>query len=163
MHVGTSISGLGFGGMAFYNSREGENTFIQFGSGYIGLPDQHTSNIAGSGIVGSIIPMFIGTRYDFSVTRTRAFTWTQYAQTGGGPLLGMEYGNFNNFFQMFSKIGFRWGGGAYLGIGSEVRFNEGYAGFVQLEFDAFGFLSPLAGRSSYLGPSLAFGIQKLIW
>jgi hypothetical protein len=60
----------------------------------------------------------------------------------------------------FSRMSFRWGGGAYAGLGAEMRFNSGWGGFANFEYDAFGFTSPMAMYQSYFGPSYSFGIQR---
>lgn len=163
LRAASSVSGLGFGGVAMFNQQTGADAFTQFGSGYINIPDRQSSNIGGRTITGSVIPLFIGKRFNLAATYTNTFTWTQYAQFGGGPLLGVEFPNTYGFWQSISRIGFRWGGGLYAGVGSEVRFTEGWGGFAQLELDTFGFLSPLNGRTSYIGPSFSFGIQRFIW
>lgn len=162
-HAASIVSGLGFGGTLLFNRRTSDNVFMQLGSGIVFMHDRQTSNIAGATLTGTVIPFFIGSRINLSSTQTQTFTWTHYAQFGAGPLVGLEYGNTTTFFQYFSKLGFRWGGGAYAGLGSEVQFNEGWAAFAQLELDLYGFLSPIAGRKSYVGPSFSFGIGRFIW
>ena len=103
----------------------------------------------------------IGVRHNLAELHSRSVTWTQYAVAGAGPLMGIQYGNATSFWQTFGKMAFRWGAGAYAGLGSEMRFSQGFGIYGQLELTGYGFTAPLLERKSYLGPSFSFGIMFL--
>ncbi len=158
-----TVASFGYGGRGTYSTPLGKSTQLEYSGGWINLPGSVTSNIEGRSAIASVIPIFVGARFDFAEVRGGALRWTSYVQGGGGPLAGLEYAPFGSFFEFFNRLAFRWGAGAYAGLGTELRMSEGWGGFARLELDAFGFLSPLAGRDSYIGPSFAFGIQRFIW
>ena len=159
IHSAAMVSGFGIGGMGVGTMRGNGSVMQQLSVGYIRMFSRTSSNIEGTDRVASVTPAFLGVRYDFSQTRTSRFDWTHYVVTGAGPLMGIEYPSATDFFNTLEKMAFRWGGGAYAGIGTEVDFHNGVGAFAQLELDGFGFFSPLLGKSSYLGPSFSFGIQ----
>jgi hypothetical protein len=133
-------------------------TSMQFTTGFIGLTGGQ-SNIAGMGLNGSMIPLYAGLRHELARVTGENVSMAWYAAAGAGPVLGIEYGGDFGFLQQFRSMGFRWGGGAYAGSGVEVAFTGLMAMRAQLEYDGLGFLSPLAGRSTYLGPSFCLGFQ----
>ncbi len=153
------VSALGPGGKAVLSMPESDGLLTQFSTGYIMVPGQQYTNLTGGTVLGAVIPVFYGWRYNLLDTETSQFQWKQYAVAGGGPVLGLEYSNTFGFFRNLMNTGFRWGAGAYAGIGSELRFGRSFGAFMQLELDAMHFLSPHLGRTNYIGPSFSFGFH----
>jgi hypothetical protein len=153
------VSSFGIGGLARLNYKQSKQSALQFSSGYIAMRNGAQSNLTGTGSFASVVPIFIGMKQNLASTSTRSLEWTQYAVFGAGPIMGIEYPGALSFWQSISKLGFRWGAGAYAGLGSELRFNQGFGAYAQLELTGFAFTAPLLDRQSYLGPSFSFGIM----
>jgi hypothetical protein len=157
--TGASMSGMGAGVRSTY-TREGTGRWsTQISTGTLFYRSDAQSNLLGMNSAAAVIPVMYGARYEFGRIRNDSFSWSQYAVAGAGPLLGIQYPMFMGFWETLSSLGLRWGGGAYAGIGTEMRVSGGWSGFMQVELDGFGFTAPLAGRSSYLGPSFSLGFQ----
>ena len=153
------LSSLGIGQNFQYQIAQSSRSAMQFRSGATVFPGGTRSNIAGQSVMATVVPMFAGARYDWSVTRTRMFEWRQYSVVGAGPVMGVEFPESYGFWQTLGKLGFRWGAGMYAGIGSELHFSEGVTVVAQLELDGIGFLSPLLNRKTFLGPSFSIGFD----
>jgi len=152
-------STIGVGAFARMNYMQSEVSAMQFSTGYIALREGAQSNLAGNGIFASVVPVFVGLRHNLVTMETSSMEWTQYAVAGAGPVIGVEYPQSHSFWQSISKMGLRWGAGAYAGFGSEMRFSQGLGLYAQLEYTGYGFTAPLLDRQTYLGPSFSFGIM----
>lgn len=153
------VSSIGFGQNLVYNMiRTGQTSMLLRGGATV-LSDGIRSNIEGQSVMATVVPVYAGARYDWGVTRTDLFEWRQYAICGAGPVMGVEFPEAIGVWETLGKLGFRWGAGAFAGIGSELRFSEGITLSAQLELDAIGFLSPLVNRRSLLGPSFSIGFD----
>ena len=153
------ISSIGFGQQLVYQMMQSSRTSTLFRTGAMVLSRSVRSNLEGQSVMAAVVPMYAGARYDFGVTRTELFEWTQYAVCGAGPVMGVEFPEAYGVWETLGKIGFRWGAGAFAGIGSQLHFTEGITLSAQLELDAVGFLSPLVSRRSLLAPSFSIGFD----
>ena len=135
------------------------STSVEWSMGNFFMTGTPVSNIQGYTVAGSVVPVFLGARHELGRIKAGRFEWTQYAAAGAGPIMGIIYPNGGSFWSSISLIGFRWGAGAYAGLGSNLRFPNGFAINAQIELDGYGFLTQYLGRKSYLGPSFSFAFQ----
>lgn len=152
------VSSIGIGAMARMNAASSGLSKIQLSTGYIELRQGAQSNLEGNGAFASIVPVFVGSRNDIAELKSGRLVWTQYVAYGAGPVVGIAHPTAYSLWQTVSRMSFRWGAGAYAGVGSELRFSQGMGMYAQLEYTAFGFTAPLRGKQSFLGPSFSFGI-----
>ncbi len=152
------VSNVGVGAMARINAASSGLSTLQVSAGYLVLRQGAQSNLEGNGVFASVVPMYLGGRTDFAEFKSGQMEWTQYVAYGAGPVVGIEHPTAYSLWQSVSRMSFRWGAGAYAGVGSELRFSQGLGMYAQLEYTAFGFTSPLRGKQSFTGPSFSFGI-----
>lgn len=152
MTSGYTASSFGSGAQTTITRMKSRLTGMQFSTGFVNL-NSGTSNLSGGGRNGAMIPVFVGLRHNLVMAGAGSMTMACYASYGAGPVLGMEYGSDLGLTSQFGSLGFRWGGGAYAGLGLDLAHESMWAVHMQVEYDGLGFTAPLAGRSTYLGPS----------
>jgi hypothetical protein len=109
-----------------------------------------------------MIPVYLGVRYNLFDGHAGMVDWSHFVRGGAGPVVGMLTPLGLGFFESLDRTSFHWGAGGYATTGLEFTFDQSYSFFLQAGLDYTGFFHPIGDRSSFGGPSFAFGFGKLI-
>lgn len=135
----------------------------------VGIGRAHSSYVPDALINGvlyaqalHILPVYLGLRFTLARGGGTPVSWSWYVRGGAGPALGLVTPMGLEFFDAMRASTFHWGLGVYAASGLEFAVDNSMAFFVQVGAEGIGFLPSLDDRSALLGPSVTFGVGRLL-
>ena len=135
----------------------------------IGFGRAHSSFVPASFVNGTqytralyLVPVYIGMRITLASSGGSPVSWSWYLRGGAGPTFGLLTPMGLELFDALRVSTFHWGLGVYGATGLEFVVNNTVAFFVQLGAEGVGFVRSIEDRSSLIGPSVTFGVGRLM-
>jgi hypothetical protein len=163
---GLHLSALGVVGTAAFSLSDQRDRTAEV---VIGFGRAHSAYVPDALINGvlyaqalHILPVYLGLRLTLARGGGTPVSWSWYVRGGAGPALGLVTPLGLEFFDALRASTFHWGLGVYAASGLEFVVDNSVAFFVQVGAEGIGFLPSLDDRSALLGPSVTFGVGRLL-
>jgi hypothetical protein len=163
---GLHLSALGLVGTAAFSLSEQRDRTAEV---VVGFGRAHSSYVPDALINGilytqalHILPVYLGLRFTLARGGGTPVSWSWYVRGGAGPALGLVTPMGLEFFDALRATTVHWGLGVYAASGLEFVVDHSVALFVQVGAEGIGFLPSLNDRSALLGPSVTFGVGRLL-
>jgi hypothetical protein len=83
-----------------------------------------------------------------------------YVIGGFGPILGLDFGSYNRFFDSMTHFNGALGGGGYAGLGLDYLWAEDWAFSMEVRYNLFAFDHPIGNNREFSGFSFFVGFAR---
>jgi hypothetical protein len=160
------VSALGLVGTAAFSLADQRDRTTEV---VVGIGRVHSSFVPATLIDGTLytralhlVPVYLGMRVTLARGGGSPVSWNWYLRGGAGPAFGFLTPMGLEFFDALRATTVHWGLGVYAATGLEFVVDNSLAVFVQLGADGVGFVRPIEDRSTLIGPSVSFGVGRLL-